>query len=222
MAEELTLEKPRSGGLARGRRPTLERWKWSGGVEGSQRDLVETAVMVVTAALGASDSGAVWNFEIHRGAPYIRRLTDECTTTYICWLTDEYSGLYSSVPSTFLNFGTEEFSSIIFLSTEEYKNLKEDALFSCTAVDFLGFLLSFFVCRSFFFGFTVFKLSQILLFLISSDRFSMSQKNRPDWFFRFSWKWTDLHWFLNPRSQDNMHHQTLSFLWARNHRTRKN
>jgi hypothetical protein len=55
------------------------------------------------------------------GPPYIPRLTDECTATYICRLTNEYSGPYSSVPSIFLGFDTKEFISVIFLGIEEYK-----------------------------------------------------------------------------------------------------
>jgi hypothetical protein len=49
---------------------------------------------------------------------------------YIHRLTNEYSGLYYSVLSTFLGLGTEEFSSVIFLSLEEYKNIEKDTLFS--------------------------------------------------------------------------------------------
>jgi hypothetical protein len=45
-------------------------------------------------------------------------------------LTEEYSELYSSVPSTFLSLGTEEFSSVILLGTEEYKKTEEDTMFS--------------------------------------------------------------------------------------------
>jgi hypothetical protein len=53
---------------------------------------------------------------------------------YIHRLTEEYSGLYSSVPSTFLSLGTEEFSSVILLSIEEYKKAKEDTIFSCSDI----------------------------------------------------------------------------------------
>jgi hypothetical protein len=55
-----------------------------------------------------------------RGPQYIHRLTDKYAVMYIRQLNDEYRGLYSSVPSTFLDFGTEEYSSIIFLSIKEY------------------------------------------------------------------------------------------------------
>jgi hypothetical protein len=51
---------------------------------------------------------------------------------YICWLTDEYRGLYSSVSSTFLSFGIEEYSSVIFFGIEEYKKPEEDIMFSCS------------------------------------------------------------------------------------------
>jgi hypothetical protein len=50
---------------------------------------------------------AVQNFEIHRGAT-----------------------IHSSVPSIFFGFGTEKFSSVIFLGIEEYKKTEEDILFS--------------------------------------------------------------------------------------------
>jgi hypothetical protein len=63
-------------------------------------------------------------------ATCICRLTNECTATYICQLTNEYSGLHSSVPNSFINFGTKEYSSVIFLGTEEYKKTEEGTLFS--------------------------------------------------------------------------------------------
>jgi hypothetical protein len=53
-------------------------------------------------------------------------------STYIHRLTGEYSGLYSSVSSTFLGFGTEKSSSVIFLRTEKYKKIKKGTLFSCS------------------------------------------------------------------------------------------
>jgi hypothetical protein len=52
------------------------------------------------------------------GPPYIRRLIDL------------YYHIYSSVPGIFLGFGTEEYSSVIFLGTEEYNKTEECTLFS--------------------------------------------------------------------------------------------
>jgi hypothetical protein len=57
---------------------------------------------------------------VNRGtytAMYIHRLTDECT------------GLCSSVEDIFLGFGTEEYIS--YISREEYKSIEECTLFSC-------------------------------------------------------------------------------------------
>jgi hypothetical protein len=56
---------------------------------------------------------------------FVHRLTDEYTATYIYWLTDKYTGLHSSVLGIFLSFGNEEYSSVIFLGTEEYKKNKK-------------------------------------------------------------------------------------------------
>jgi hypothetical protein len=69
--------------------------------------------------------GGMKIFHSSGGPPYIHRLTDKCTAMYIHRLTDEYRGLYSLVPSTFLGFGTEEYSSVIFFDTEEYKNSRK-------------------------------------------------------------------------------------------------
>jgi hypothetical protein len=52
---------------------------------------------------------AVRNRYIRRFAPYIHRLTDEYTCTYICRLTDKCNGLCSSVEAICLSFGTEEY-----------------------------------------------------------------------------------------------------------------
>jgi hypothetical protein len=71
----------------------------------------------------------VQKFDIYRG-PTIHSSVDECTVTHMRRLINEYSGLYFSVPSTFLDFGTKEFSSVIFLGTKEYKISEEDILFS--------------------------------------------------------------------------------------------
>jgi hypothetical protein len=57
------------------------------------------------------------------------RLTDKCTATYIHWLTDKYSRLYSSVPRTFLGFSTDEYISVRFFGTEEYSPLLEKLRF---------------------------------------------------------------------------------------------
>jgi hypothetical protein len=57
--------------------------------------------------------------------PYNHRLTDECTTMYIRW-----SGLCSSVPCFFRGLGTEEYSSVIFIGTEEYKKSRKIPYFS--------------------------------------------------------------------------------------------
>jgi hypothetical protein len=51
---------------------------------------------------------------------YIRRLTDEYTTMYIHRLTNECTGLCSSVETIFLDSSTEEYTIVIFLGTEEY------------------------------------------------------------------------------------------------------
>jgi hypothetical protein len=51
---------------------------------------------------------------------------------YISRLTDKYSGLHSSVPGIFFSFGIEKYSSVIFLDTEEYNKIEEDAMFSCS------------------------------------------------------------------------------------------
>jgi hypothetical protein len=40
---------------------------------------------------------------------------------YVCWC-----------PGIFLDFGTEEYSSVIFLGTEKYNKTEEDTLFSCS------------------------------------------------------------------------------------------
>jgi hypothetical protein len=68
---------------------------------------------------------------------YIHRLTDECTATYIHRLTNEYTatcihrlidectGLYSWVDAIFLDSGTVEYITVIFLGTEEYKSTEE-------------------------------------------------------------------------------------------------
>jgi hypothetical protein len=50
---------------------------------------------------------------------------------YICRLTNEYTGLSFSVHATFLGAGTEEYSLVIFLDTEEY-NVNEE----CTLVSY--------------------------------------------------------------------------------------
>jgi hypothetical protein len=76
--------------------------------------------------------GALWgvgargrNFGHSSGEPpYIHRLTDECITTYIRW-----SGLRSLVPGFFLGLGTEEYSSVIFIGTEEYKKVRKIPVF---------------------------------------------------------------------------------------------
>jgi hypothetical protein len=57
--------------------------------------------------------------------PYLHRLTPAYSSC-----TDEYAALCSSVTGTFLSFGTEEYISVIFLGTEEYKKIEEDTLFS--------------------------------------------------------------------------------------------
>jgi hypothetical protein len=69
------------------------------------------------------------NFTFGGGATYNHWSTDECTTTYIHLLANKYSGLYSLVLSTFLGFGTEEYSSVLLLSTEEYKETEEGTCF---------------------------------------------------------------------------------------------
>jgi hypothetical protein len=48
------------------------------------------------------------------------------TPWYIRRLTNEYSGLRSSVTG----FGTEEYNSVIFLGTKEYNKIEEGTLFS--------------------------------------------------------------------------------------------
>jgi hypothetical protein len=62
----------------------------------------------------------------------VQNLTFVGYPRYIHRLTDEYTSLRSSMPGIFLDFGTEEYSSIIFLVTEEHKKTKEDTLFSCS------------------------------------------------------------------------------------------
>jgi hypothetical protein len=47
-------------------------------------------------------------------------------------LTDKYSGLHSSVSGIFLSFSAEEYSSVIFLGTEEYNKIDECTMFSCS------------------------------------------------------------------------------------------
>jgi hypothetical protein len=42
-----------------------------------------------------------------------------------------------SVLGTFLGFGTEEYSSVIFLGTDEYNKTEGHTLFSCSEVDML-------------------------------------------------------------------------------------
>jgi hypothetical protein len=64
---------------------------------------------------GIVGHGRVQNFELRRGATIHSR-----TATYIHQLTNEYSGLCSSVIAIFLGFGTKEYSSVVFLCTEEY------------------------------------------------------------------------------------------------------
>jgi hypothetical protein len=74
---------------------------------------------------GAADTvGRARRFRVPGTKPYLRRLPP---------VTDKYTGLYSSVSGIFLGFGTEEYSSVIFLGTEEYKKPEEDTLFSCSA-----------------------------------------------------------------------------------------
>jgi hypothetical protein len=51
---------------------------------------------------------------------------------YIHQLTDERTILYSSVISIFLSSGAEEYITVIFLGTEEYKSTDEFTLFSCS------------------------------------------------------------------------------------------
>jgi hypothetical protein len=48
--------------------------------------------------------------------------------------TDEYSGLHSSVLINFIGFGIDEYSSVIFLSTKEYKKIEEGTMFSYSGV----------------------------------------------------------------------------------------
>jgi hypothetical protein len=45
---------------------------------------------------------------VHRLDRYVRRLTDKYMWQYISQLPDKHTGLYSSVPITFLGFGTEK------------------------------------------------------------------------------------------------------------------
>jgi hypothetical protein len=77
----------------------------------------------------------VQKFDIHRG-PIIHLSVNRrmyChAVMYICWLTDEYRGLYSSMPITFLSFGIEEYSSVIFFDIEKYKKPEEDIMFFCS------------------------------------------------------------------------------------------
>jgi hypothetical protein len=42
----------------------------------------------------------------------------------------------------FIGFGTEKYSAVIFIGTEEYKEIKKDTLFLCSAclVYFIGWL----------------------------------------------------------------------------------
>jgi hypothetical protein len=83
----------------------------------------------------------VQNFELRRGATMHSH-----TTTYIHRLTKEYSGLCSSVIAIFLGFGTKEYSSVVFLGTEE------DTLFSYSVEPLLIFLaLYIFLCTCRFF-----------------------------------------------------------------------
>jgi hypothetical protein len=49
---------------------------------------------------------------------------------YIHWLTNEHTSPCMSMTGTFLDFGTEEYTRVIFLRTEEYIKTEEDSLFS--------------------------------------------------------------------------------------------
>jgi hypothetical protein len=44
------------------------------------------------------------------------------------------TGLWSSVAAIFLGFGTEEYITVIFLHTEEYKSIEECTPFSCSEI----------------------------------------------------------------------------------------
>jgi hypothetical protein len=63
---------------------------------------------------------------------YVHRFTDKHMWQYIHQLTDERTILYSSVISIFLSSGAEEYITVIFLGTEEYKSTDEFTLFSCS------------------------------------------------------------------------------------------
>jgi hypothetical protein len=66
------------------------------------------------------------------GAPYVCRLTDECTVIYIRRLTDKYSDLRSSMLDIFLGICIKEYILVIFISTEEYNKTEEYTLLSCS------------------------------------------------------------------------------------------
>jgi hypothetical protein len=105
---------------------------------------------------------ALW-YEIVKnvGCPqYIHWLTDKYTTTYIHRLTDEYMRIYSSVEN-------------ILLGTEEFKNIEEYILFSCS--DFLCF---YYVFHSITFLFPCFGLKVLRTYYgreILQDNFDKAQ-----------------------------------------------
>jgi hypothetical protein len=54
-----------------------------------------------------------------RGVGRAGRFWVSGTKLYLCWLTDKYTDLRSSVTGTFLSFSTEEYISVIFPGSEE-------------------------------------------------------------------------------------------------------
>jgi hypothetical protein len=66
-------------------------------------------------------------------ARYIHRLSDKYTSTYIRQLTNECTSLCSSFEARFLSSSTEEYITVIFLVTKEYKSTEERTLFFVVA-----------------------------------------------------------------------------------------
>jgi hypothetical protein len=84
----------------------VEGWQWH---KGSRGCLGQKSIVGHGEGIGTGIK-----FDIHRGPLYIRQLTDECS---------------SSVDHIFLDFGTKEYRTVIFLGAEEDKKLRNVHLF---------------------------------------------------------------------------------------------
>jgi hypothetical protein len=98
------------------------RGRWGRGQRRLRRGLSGASIQCVTVSSVWEDNlGAGIETSMFPGFPwYIRRLTDECT-----WI-------YSSVEDIFLGTGTEEYMTVTFLGTEEYKRIEEYTTLSCS------------------------------------------------------------------------------------------